>query len=91
MHDFEELFDKDSMDHIIDIIEDKMSVLKKIPDFNEKEKMLYDNMEIIENSLPEDLEAIYGNIMKLTYQLEDYYFTLAYLIGLKHGKEIAKL
>ena len=91
MHDFKELFDKDSMEHINEIIESKMFILKNIPDFNEKEKSLYNYMDEFDQSLPEDLEKVFGNVMRLTYQLEDYYFVLAYLLGVKHGKQIEKL
>ena len=91
MLDFKNLFDKESMEHINDIIESKMFILKNIPDFNEKEKDLYDRMDRLEQSLSSDLEKDFGNIMRLTYQLEDYYFVLAYLLGIKHGKQIEKL
>ena len=91
MLDFKELFDKDSIEHINEIIESKMFILKNIPDFNEKEKSLYSYMDEFDQSLPEDLEKVFGNVMRLTYQLEDYYFVLAYLLGVKHGKQIEKL
>ena len=91
MQNFEGLFSKESMAHINDIIEGKMYILKNIQDFNEKDRKLCIKQEKLENSLSEELEQDFEDFIRLTYQLEDYYFTLAYLIGMQHGKQIEKL
>lgn len=91
MHDFEDLFDKETVQHINNIVEDKMYVLKDVRDFNEKDKMLSLYMEELDNSLPEELKEKFDDVIRLTYQVEEYYFTLAYLLGSKYGDKLNKI
>ena len=91
MHDLENLFDKETVENISKLVIDKMPVLNQIADFKQKDKTYADSLENFEDSLSEDLSNEFDNVMKLHYQVLDYYFTLAYFLGVKHGSQIAKL
>ena len=91
MDNFEELFDVDMVESISNLVEDKMKILNQVKDFQEKDKKLSTTMEELDNELPEELKDKFDDVMRLTYQVEEYYFTLAYLLGTKHGGQINKL
>ena len=91
MHDFENLFDKETVSTISNLVENKMHILNQIPDFKEKDENFSNTMENFENSLSEELSDKFDNVIKLHYQVMDYYFTLAYFLGVKHGNQVAKL
>ena len=90
MHNLEKLFNKENLSTISDLIEDKMSCLNQIPEFKEKDKKFATAMENFENSLSEDLRKNFDNVIKLSYQLDEYYFTLAYFLGKKSGEQSLK-
>lgn len=91
MDNFEELFDEDVVENISNFIEEKMKLLRNVRDFKEKDQKLSMIMEELENSLPEDLREKFDDVIRLTYQIEEYYFTLAYLLGSKYGGQVNKL
>lgn len=91
MEDFEDIFDKDIVSNISNFIESKIGKLEKVKDFSEKDKKLAMNIESLDEKMPEELKDTFDEMIKLTYQLEEYYFTLAYLLGTKYGKQIEKL
>ena len=84
MEKFEELFDKEMVENISNLVEDKMKILKE-------DKKLSACMEELDNLLPEDLQEKFDEVMRLNYQVEDYYFTLAYLLGIKYGEKTSKM
>ena len=91
MENFDELFDKDFVENISNLVEDKMKLLKDVKDFREKDKELSNQMEELDGMLPEELRDKFDDVVRLTYQLEDYYFTLAYLLGSKYGEKKSKI
>ena len=91
MEDFESIFDKDIVSNINNFIEAKMEKLDKVKDFSEKNKKLTMNIETLDEKMPEELKDTFDEMIKLTYQVEEYYFTLAYFLGTKYGKQIEKL
>ena len=91
MESFEELFDKEMVENISNLVESKMKILKDVKDFKEKDKKLSFCMEELDNSLPEELKEKFDDVMRLTYQVENYYFTLAYLLGSKYGEKKSKI
>ena len=82
------LFDKDRKNNIIQFVESKEDLLKNINDFKEKDKMLSLCMENLENELSKDKKESFNKVIKLMYQVEEYYIMLAYILGTKHGKNI---
>ena len=91
MQDLEKLFNDESISTISNIVEEKMHLLKNISNFNDKEKSLAMNLEIFEKDLSTELKEKFDTVMKLTYQIEEYYFTLAYFMGMQSGKTYEKL
>ena len=91
MSDFQDFFDRETVSKISELIEDKMPLLNKLPEFKEKDKNFAMAMENFENSLSEDSLKKFNDVMKLNYQIDEYYFTLAYFLGIKHGKQIVEV
>ncbi len=91
MEKLENFFDKDTVENISNLVESKMNILKDIPDFKEKDRKLASYMEEIDENLPEDMKEKFDEMVRLNYQLEDYYFTLAYLLGSKYGKSLENI
>ena len=87
----EELFDKTEVSSISDFVESKSPILNEIDDFKEKDKMLSLNMELFEKELSTEDKEKFDNIIKLMYQVEEYYISLAYSLGVKYGKNIDKM
>ena len=88
MKDIEELFDREMVEGISNLVEEKMKLLKEIEDFREKDKMLTICLEEMDSLLSKELKEKFDNVMKLTYQVEEYYFTLAYLLGSKYREKL---
>ena len=74
-------FENDIVDAISDLVENKMHELKTIKDFEEKDGMLSSKTEMFENKLSKELEDDFDDLMRITYEVEQYYFVLAYYIG----------
>ena len=91
MESFEELFDKEIVENVSNLVEEKMKILKNVNDFKEKDKKLSFCMEELDNLLSDELKEKFDEVMRLTYQVEDYYFTLAYLLGAKYGEKLSKI
>ena len=87
----EELFDTDIIKSVNQLVENKSSVLREIEDFKEKDKMLSLCMEEFENDLSKEKKEKFDNIIRLMYEVEEYYNTLAYSLGTKYGKNIEKI
>lgn len=91
MEGFEELFDEEMVENISNLVEEKMKILKEVKDFSEKDKKLSSCLEELDNILPEEFQQKFDEVMRLTYQVEEYYFTLAYLLGMKYGEKMKKM
>ncbi len=74
-------FENDIIDAISDLVENKMHELKIIEDFEGKDGMLSSKTEMFENKLSKELEEDFDDLMRITYEVEQYYFVLAYYIG----------
>lgn len=83
-----ELFESDMISYITQFVESKEDLLKNVKEFKEKDKMLLLCMENFEKDLSKENKDKFDKIIKLMYQLEEYYITLAYMLGTKYGKNI---
>lgn len=79
----EKMDDEEYVENLSNFIESKFNSLNEIKNFKEKDKKLNEIRENFENSLTDEQSEIFDEIMRLTYQVEDYYFSLAYLLGHK--------
>ena len=87
----DDFFDTKSIEKISEIVEQEMSTLNELQDFRYKDKMLCVCTEEFKNLLTDDLSVKFDNIQKLSYQLDKYYFTLAYILGSKNAKKFGKI
>ena len=90
MDNLENLFDEDTVETISTLVEDKMHLLNCIPSFREKDHTLAIKTEKFEESLSNKQNDNFTSIMKLHYQIDSYYFTLAYFLGKKHSEHFFK-
>ncbi len=81
--DVEKIFNEETVEKISNLVEEKMPMLRDVKDFQEKDKMLAICTEELEKLLSGELREKFDNVMRLTYQVEEYYFTLAYILGSK--------
>ncbi len=86
MDNLKNLFDEDTVENISNYVESKMYLLNQIPDFKEKDKKLANKTEDLENLLSADLKNKLDDVMKLHYQIDSYYFALAYFLGKQQEK-----
>lgn len=91
MTSFENIFDDDTVENISNLVESKMPLLNKIPAFKAKDQELGTTIEKLEDALSEELNEKLDDVIRLHYQIDSYYFTLAYFLGKQHGKQIEKL
>ena len=91
MGDLSSLFDEGTVEAISNLVEEKMPLLNKISAFKEKDQTLAIATEELENTLSQDLNNKLDNVMRLHYQIDSYYFTLAYFLGKQHGEQFSKL
>ena len=87
MGDLSNLFDEDTVEAISNLVEEKMPLLNKLPAFKEKDQSLAKVTEDLEDHLSEDLKSKFDDVMKLHYEIESYYFTLAYFLGKRHSEQ----
>lgn len=86
MGDLKNLFDDDTVETISSLVEEKMHLLNCIPSFKEKDRTLAIETEKFESSLSKDQNDSFDSVMKLHYQIDSYYFALAYFLGKKHSE-----
>ena len=91
MTGFEKIFDEDTVESISNLVESKMPLLNKVPEFKKKDKTLANFIEQLENVLSLEQNAKLNDVMRLHYQIDSYYFTLAYFLGKQHAEQIEKL
>lgn len=76
---------------ITNLINEKLETLKKYKDFDEQYTKLYDEIDELEVLLNDNQKDKLHEITKLFYNTEEYYFALAYSLGVKYGKDLEKL
>lgn len=84
-------FENNDYKFITNLINEKMDVLKKCENFNKQYIRLYDLMEQFENNLEDTQKEKFNEIISLFYNTEEYYFALAYSLGVKYAKDLEKL
>ncbi len=91
MVDFGNIFDKETVEAISSLVENKMDLLNKVTDFNKKDNEFAESIEEFEEELSEEQNEKLKHIMRLHFQMDSYYFTLAYFLGEKHSKQLDKI
>lgn len=91
MENKKEIFETQNYKHISKFVEQKIPVLKENSDFKQKYIMLADLIDKMDINLPSDYKKQFDEIIKLTYSVEEYYFALAYSLGIKYGEDLEKI
>lgn len=84
MNDFDKIFDKETVERISNFVEKKMFILNNVKDFHEKDKLYASVLEKLENSLSSESNDYLNEFMRLNYQIDSYYYTLAYYLGMQN-------
>lgn len=82
------IFNSDDYKFISNLIEKKLPLLKENEDFNRKYVRLSDAMDELEVTLSATQKEQFNEIVQLFYETEEYYFALAYSLGLKYGNDL---
>lgn len=86
-----DIFQNDDYLYISNFVEDKLSELRKIDKYN---KTYLENSSLIEELdtlLQGEEKQKMNEIIKNNYELENYYFAYAFLLGAKYSKKIENL
>lgn len=86
-----EFFENGDYKFVTNLINERIEKLKRCEDFNKKYQRLYDLMDDIELLFDDKQKEKFNEIVKLFYETEEYYFALAYSLGVKYGKDLKSL
>lgn len=86
-----EFFENGDYKFVTNLINERMEKLKECEDFNNKYQKLYYLMDDIELLFDDKQKEKFNEIVKLFYETEEYYFALAYSLGVKYGKDLKNL
>lgn len=86
-----DFFEDGKYKFIINLINEKIDILKKCEDFNKKYTELYDVMDELELILDDKQKEKFNELMQLFYGTEEYYLALAYSLGVKYGNDLKNL
>ncbi len=86
-----EFFENGDYKFVTNLINERMEKLKECEDFNNKYQKLYDLMDDIELLFDDKQKEKFNEIVKLFYETEEYYFALAYSLGIRYGNDLKNL
>lgn len=86
-----DFFENGDYKFVTNLINEKIDILKKYENFNEQYTKLYDKIDELELVLDDSQKEKFNEIVQLFYNTEEYYFALAYSLGVKYGKDLEKL
>lgn len=85
------IFENGDYKYISRFIEDKLVMLRRSKDFNDKYLALNDKIEELENGLSFNEKDTLRKIVDLFYETEEYYFAFSYCLGVKYGEDLKSL
>ena len=86
-----DLFNNGDYKIINELIEKRISILKEDENFNKKYDMLSIKIDEFEIELRGEQKNKFQDIIKLFYEMEEYYFAFAYSLGVKYGKDLKEI
>lgn len=86
-----QIFNSGDYKYISEFVEQKLSILRKDADFNEKYLQLTDSIEELEKGLSSEQVEKFHKTIELFYQTEEYYFAFSYSLGVKYGQDLEKM
>ncbi len=76
---------------VMNLVNEKMSILKSCKAFNEQYTKFFDVMEDIEDTLNEKQKEKFNEFITLIYSIEEYYFAFVYSLGVKYGQDLERI
>lgn len=86
-----EIFENGDYKFISNMIEKKVRKLRANTEFNQKYLSLTDKIEKLEREISTEQKSELNEIVKLFYELEEYYFAFSYSLGVKFGNSLESL
>ena len=86
-----DFFENGDYKYVTNLVNERIEKLKRCEEFNKKYQKLYDLMDDIELLFDDNQKEKFNEIVKLFYDLEEYYFALAYSLGIKYGNDLKNL
>ena len=86
-----EIFQGENYKKVSELVEKNMGVLRQNQTFNHKYLRLTQAIDETEKILNEEQKQKLNEIITLFYETEEYYFALAYSLGIKYGQDLEKL
>lgn len=86
-----DIFENENYKFISDFVETKIPILRENAKFENDYMKLSETMESLETELLDIQKEKFNEIIKLMYKNEEYYFALAYSLGVKYGADLRKL
>ena len=85
------IFENERFESITDFIEQKIPLLKENKDFTNKYNKLYEIIDKLRVNMNEVENELLDQLIDLNYEVDKYYFILAYSLGAKYGEELGKI
>lgn len=86
-----EIFQGDNLKIVSELVEKNIGVLRQNQTFNQKYLRLSQAIDETEKDLNAEQKQKLNEIITLFYATEEYYFALAYSLGVKYGQDLEKL
>lgn len=85
------LFSSNNYKYISNFIETRIKELRNIEEFNTLNIKNTNLENKLESSLNKEQKNIFDDYLKSIYELEEFYFALAYSLGVKYAKDLENL
>ena len=86
-----DFFENEDYKFVTNMINEKIDILKQNKNFKEKYTRLYDLIDELDEALSDEQKKNFNEMMDLIYSTEEYYFALAYSLGVKYGNDLKNL
>lgn len=86
-----EIFKNNNYKHISNFVESKSNVLRQVKEFNSIYIKNINLIEELDKELKDEQKSKFNYIINSIYELEEYYFALAYSLGIKYGEDLKNL
>lgn len=86
-----EIFKNNDYQYISNFIENKSKVLRRIEKFNTIYTKNINLIEELDKELKDEQKLKFNYIINSIYELEEYYYALAYSLGIKYGEDLKNL
>lgn len=91
MHSKINVFENENYKYISEFVEAKIPILRTNSNFEKQYIQVSKLMEEIEEELSDIQKKKFDEMIKLIYKTEEYYFALAYSLGVKYGEDLTKI